>query len=78
VLAKDMGGFNGFEVGPDGLLYGPLWFKGSVAENLPIGLEAGPGLPPPYVVTGVAVMADGTVVFSADRNNARYRVRPQR
>jgi glucose/arabinose dehydrogenase len=29
-------------------------------------------------VTGVAVAADGTVVFSADRNNALYRVRPQR
>jgi sugar lactone lactonase YvrE len=50
----------------------------SVAENLPIGLEAGPGLPPPYVVTGVATAADGSVYFSADRNNAIYRVRPQR
>jgi streptogramin lyase len=50
----------------------------TVAENLPIGLEAGPGLPPPYVVTGVAVAADGSVYFSADRNNAIYRVRPQR
>ncbi len=50
----------------------------SVAENLPIGLAAGPGMPPPYVVTGVAVAADGTVYFSADKNNAVYRVRPQR
>jgi streptogramin lyase len=50
----------------------------SVADNLPIGLEAGPGMPPPYVVTGVAVAADGSVYFSADRNNAIYRVRPQR
>jgi sugar lactone lactonase YvrE len=50
----------------------------TMAENLPIGLEAGPGLPPPYVVTGVAVAADGTAYFSADRNNAIYRVRPQR
>lgn len=50
----------------------------TVAENLPIGLEAGPGLPPPYVPTGVAVDAAGTVYFSADRNNAIYRVRPQR
>ena len=50
----------------------------SVAENLPIGLPAGPGMPPPYVVTGVAVGADGTVYFSADKNNAVYRVRPQR
>jgi sugar lactone lactonase YvrE len=50
----------------------------TVADNLPIGLEAGPGLPPPYVVTGVAAAADGTLYFSADRNNAIYRVRPQR
>jgi sugar lactone lactonase YvrE len=50
----------------------------SVAENLPIGLSGGPGMPPPYVVTGVAVAADGTVYFSADRNNAVYRIKPQR
>ncbi len=52
--------------------------KRTVADNLPIGLEAGPGLPPPYVVSGVAVSADGTIYFSADRNNAIYRVRAQR
>lgn len=50
----------------------------SVAEQLPIGLPAGPGMPPPYVVTGVAMGADGQVYFSANRNNAIYRVRPQR
>jgi len=50
----------------------------SVAENLPIGLPAGPGMPPPYVVTGVAVAADGTVYVSADRDNGIYRVRPKR
>lgn len=50
----------------------------SVAENLPIGLEGGPGMPPPYVPTGVAVGFDGTVYFSADRDRAIYRVRPQR
>ena len=49
----------------------------TVAENLPIGLEAGPGLPPPYVATGVAVGADGTVYVSADRNNAIYKIRPR-
>ena len=32
-------------------------------------------MPPPYVVTGVAVGADGTVNFTADKNNALYRVR---
>ncbi len=35
LIAKDMGGFNGFEVGPDSMLYGPLWFKGSVAKMDP-------------------------------------------
>ncbi|RZI90379.1 MAG: hypothetical protein EOP78_16325, partial [Variovorax sp.] len=32
LIKKDMGGFNGFEVGPDGMLYGPLWFKGQVVR----------------------------------------------
>jgi sugar lactone lactonase YvrE len=50
----------------------------TVAENLPIGLEAGPGLPPPYVPTGVAVGADGVIYMSADRNNAIYKIRPAR
>lgn len=48
----------------------------TVADNLSIGLEAGPGLPPPYVPTGVAVDTDGTVYISADRNNAVYKIRP--
>jgi streptogramin lyase len=50
----------------------------TVAENLPIGLSAGPGLPPPGVATGVTVDANGTIYFTADRNNALYRIRPQR
>lgn len=32
LIAKDLGGFNGFEVGPDGMLYGPLWFKKQVVR----------------------------------------------
>lgn len=52
--------------------------KRTIAENLEIGLPAGPGMPPPYCVTGVAVGPDGTVYFTANRNNALYRVRPQR
>ena len=48
----------------------------TVAENLPIGLAPGPGMPPPYVVTGVAVGRDGTVYVAADRNNSIYRIRP--
>lgn len=50
----------------------------TVAENLPIGLEGGPGMPPPYVPTGVTVGSDGTIYMTADRNNALYRIRPQR
>ncbi len=50
----------------------------TVAEGLPIGLSAGPGMPPPYVPTGVAVGTDGSIYLSADRNNAIYRIRPVR
>jgi sugar lactone lactonase YvrE len=50
----------------------------TVAEKLPIGLSASPGLPPPGVATGVTVDAEGNIYFSADRNNAIYRIRPQR
>ena len=50
----------------------------TVADQLPIGLAPGPGMPPPYVVTGVAVGSDGIVYFSADKNNGIYRVRPLR
>ena len=35
LIKKDMGGFNGFEVGPDGMLYGPLWFKNQVVKINP-------------------------------------------
>jgi sugar lactone lactonase YvrE len=50
----------------------------TVAENLPIGLEPGPGMPPFYVVTGVTVGSDGNVYMTADRNNSLLRIRPQR
>jgi sugar lactone lactonase YvrE len=32
LILKDLGGFNGFDVGPDGKLYGPLWFKHQVVR----------------------------------------------
>lgn len=35
LIVKEMGGFNGFEVGADGWLYGPLWFKGQVVRINP-------------------------------------------
>ncbi|MEK8052312.1 hypothetical protein AACH10_18820 [Ideonella sp. DXS22W] len=50
----------------------------TLADRLPIGLSGGPGMPPPYVPTGVTVDAQGNVFFSADRNNGVYRVRPAR
>jgi sugar lactone lactonase YvrE len=50
----------------------------TVAENVPIGRTGGPGMPPPYAATGVDVGADGTIYFSANKNNAIYRVRPMR
>jgi sugar lactone lactonase YvrE len=31
-VMEGMGGLNGFQFGPDGLLYGPLWFKGQVVK----------------------------------------------
>src|SRR5437899_3586119 len=31
-IMEKMGGVNGFEFGPDDMLYGPLWFKGQVAK----------------------------------------------
>jgi sugar lactone lactonase YvrE len=32
LILEDLGGFNGFDVGPDGKLYGPLWFKQQVVR----------------------------------------------
>ena len=31
-IVKDPGGFNGFDIGPDGALYGPLWFKKQIVR----------------------------------------------
>jgi len=32
LILKDLGGFNGFDIGADGKLYGPLWFKKQVVR----------------------------------------------
>jgi sugar lactone lactonase YvrE len=32
LIMEGMGGLNGFDFGPDGKLYGPLWFKGVIAR----------------------------------------------
>jgi len=34
-IREKMGGFNSFSPGPDGWLYGPLWFRGQVAKVNP-------------------------------------------
>jgi sugar lactone lactonase YvrE len=37
-VMEGMGGLNGFDFGPDGKLYGPLWFKGEIAR---VDVDAG-------------------------------------
>ena len=32
MIAENLGGLNGFDFGPDGYLYGPLWFKKSIGK----------------------------------------------
>jgi sugar lactone lactonase YvrE len=34
-ILKDIGGLNGFQIGPDGWIYGPLWFKKQVVKINP-------------------------------------------
>jgi sugar lactone lactonase YvrE len=34
-IVENIGGLNGFEVGDDGMIYGPLWFKGQVVKINP-------------------------------------------
>lgn len=46
----------------------------TVKENLPIGLGAPPGLPASWIATGIAVADDGTIYFSADKEDALYRI----
>ena len=50
----------------------------TVAENLPIGRTGARAFRRRTSPTGVAVGADGTIYFSANKNNAIYRVRPMR
>ncbi len=35
LILKDLGGLNGFDIGPDGHIYGPLWFKQQVVKINP-------------------------------------------
>ena len=51
-IAEKLGGLNGFDFGPDGYLYGPLWFKKAVAR---VDINTGK----------VEIVADGFKVPSA-------------
>ena len=57
-ILQDMGGLNGFDFGADGLLYGPLWFKGQVAK---VNVDTA-------VLT---VVADGFMIPAAVNFNAK-------
>ena len=69
-IMEKMGGLNGFEFGPDDMLYGPLWFKGQVAR---VDVDK----------AELTVVADGfkipaAVNFDSKGNlyGGRYRARP--
>ena len=47
------------------------------AEQLPIGLKPGPGMPPTGIPTALAADAQGRVYFASDIDNALYRLTPQ-
>ncbi len=32
LIKKDLGGLNAFEIGPDGMIYGPLWFRHAIVR----------------------------------------------
>jgi sugar lactone lactonase YvrE len=40
LIRKDLGGLNGFEIGPDGMIYGPLWFRKAIVRVDPATGEA--------------------------------------
>jgi sugar lactone lactonase YvrE len=60
VLIPDLFGFNGMDFGPDGLLYGPLFFGNAIAR---IDVDA-PVPAPEIVATGFRI--PGAVAFSPD------------
>lgn len=51
-IAEKLGGFNGFDFGSDGYLYGPLWYKGQIVK---VDVNTG----------NVTVVADGFTVPAA-------------
>lgn len=56
LIKQGLGGFNAMDFGPDGYLYGPLWFKGQVAR---IDVDSGE-----LVVVAVGLHSPAAVKFS--------------
>jgi sugar lactone lactonase YvrE len=90
IVADNLKGPEGIALGPDGRLYvaevGTEMVlaidprdgsKTEIARNIRMGLRPTPGLPPAYVVTGVAVGRSGTVYVTSDKRNAIYKLIPQ-
>jgi sugar lactone lactonase YvrE len=90
VVADNLKGPEGIAMGPDGRLYvaevGTEMVlaidpkdgsKTEVARKIRMGLQPIQGLPPAYVVTGVAVGKSGTVYVTSDKRNAIYKLIPQ-
>jgi hypothetical protein len=48
----------------------------AIARDLPIGFEAPPGTPAAFIPTGLATLADGTVLLTGDRNASVLRLSP--
>ncbi len=90
LVADNLKGPEGIAMGPDGRLYvaevgtetvlaiDPKdGTRTEVARNIRMGLRPTPGLPPAYVVTGVAVGRSGAVYVTSDKRNAIYKLIPQ-
>jgi sugar lactone lactonase YvrE len=90
VVADNLKGPEGIAIGPDGRLYvaevGTEMVlaidpkdgsKSEIARNISMGLKPTSGLPPAYVVTGIAVGRSGTVYVTSDKRNAIYKLIPQ-
>jgi len=90
IVADNLKGPEGIALGPDGRLYvaevGTEMVlaidpkdgaRTEVARNIRMGLKPTQGLPPAYVVTGVAVGRTGTVYVTSDKRNAIYKLIPQ-
>jgi sugar lactone lactonase YvrE len=89
VVADNLTGPEGIDLGPDGRLYvaevgqkrvvsidPATGAKTVIASNLDIGLAPFPGGPPALVPTGVAVGRTGIVYVSADIRNSLYKLSP--